>query len=197
MRGNYLQMKVTKKILFLCFSAFLIYQSYDLMNDLFSSKPEDLNTKETLFVSFLINLFITGVFAFPGFVFPTNRILPSNYYKLKSTSSLMKVYRILGIPIYRNILLILFWGKEKNRKKYFNGTKSGLENFIYQSKQSEFGHFSAFVCILLISLVLLAKGYFLLVLITTFINIIGNLYPLILQRYHRLRIEKLTFRFTK
>lgn len=190
-------MNVAKKILFFCFSVFLIFQSYDLMNDLFSSEPEDLTIKETIFVSILINLFITGVFAFPGFAFPTNRLIPSNYYKLKNPGLLMKVYKIMGIPTYRNALLILFWGREKNRKKYFNGTKSGLENFIYQSKQSEFGHLGAFVCIALLSIVLLFKGYILLVAITLFINIIGNLYPLILQRYHRVRIEKLTNQFTK
>lgn len=187
-------MKVAKKILFLSFSAFLIYQSYALIQALILSTPQEINTKETIFISFLLNLYVTGVFAFPGFVFPTNKILQSNYYKLKNTKLLVKIYKIMGIGYYRNVLLILFWGRKNNRLKYFNGTKSGLAKFIYQSKQSEFGHLMAFVCILLLSFVLLFKGYYLLMVITTVINIIGNLYPLILQRFHRVRIEKLTDR---
>lgn len=190
-------MKVLTKILFLSFSAFLIFQSYQLMMDLFSSKPEDLNTQETIFASFLMNLFITGIFAFPGFAFPTNKILQSNYYRLKNTKQLLQVYNMLGIGIYRKFLLVVFWGRKKNRLKYFNGTKSGLENFVFQSKQSEFGHLGAFVCISVLSIVLLFKGFLLLVLFTTIINILGNFYPLILQRYHRVRIEKITDRILR
>jgi len=158
------------------------------------SVPDEMNLREAIIVSFLLNLYITGVFALPGFVIPTNRLLPSNYYKLTNPTLLVKVYKVMGISYFRNILLVLFWGRENNRKKYFNGTKSGLKNFIYQSKQSEFGHSISFVCILLISIVLLFKGYYSLVGVTTIINIIVNLYPLILQRYHRVRIEKLTIR---
>ncbi|WP_394330522.1 hypothetical protein [Psychroflexus sediminis] len=41
--------------------------------------------------------------------------------------------------------MFVFWGKKKNKQKYFDGTKSGLENLDYQTKQSEFGHLAALV----------------------------------------------------
>jgi hypothetical protein len=55
--------------------------------------------------------------------------------------------------------------KEENRTKYFDGRKSGLANLAYQSRQSEFGHLGAF---------LVMTGA-----------------ALILQRHHRMRIDKL------
>ena len=90
------------------------------------------------------------------------------------------------------MLLFAFWGQKTNRRKYFNGTKTGLKNFIFQTKQSEFGHLGAFVVIVILSVILLVHGYVFLVIIVTLINIIGNVYPVILQRSHRMRIEKIT-----
>ncbi len=184
-------MNLLKKILFPLISVFLFYRSVDLMNSLIVSDPGSLNMLESTLVAFLLTLFITGVFAFPGFAYPTNILLVSNYYKLKNPDKLIQIYKILGVNYFRIFLLITFWGRNKNRKKYFNGTRKGLQNFIYQSKQSEFGHFGAFVSILVASAVLLAHGYFILVAMITAINIIGNFYPIILQRFHRLRIDKL------
>lgn len=89
------------------------------------------------------------------------------------------------------LLLKFFWGKEKNRKKYFNGTKAGIEDFDTQTRQSEFGHLAAFVAISILAFYLLMEGYFLIFLVSTFINLVGNLYPIILQRNHRVQIERL------
>lgn len=97
----------------------------------------------------------------------------------------------MGVHHFRLVLLFAFWGKAKNRKKYFDGSRTGISNFIYQTRQSEFGHLISFVSIALISAYLLARQHFLLVLFTAIINIVGNLYPVILQRYHRMRIERL------
>ena len=95
---------------------------------------------------------------------------------------------------FRVLLLILFWGRKSNQLKFFNGTKRGLDNFIHQTKQSEFGHLGAFLLITISSVILLVYGYLFLVAMITFINVFGNLYPIVLQRYHRLRIEKINIR---
>lgn len=96
----------------------------------------------------------------------------------------------MGVKYFQFLLMAAFWGHKKNRKKYFDGTKSGLKNFIYQTKQSEFGHFGAFVGIVVISIILLFHGYYSLVMAMAIINIIGNFYPILLQRLHRERISK-------
>ena len=181
-----------KKILFPLFSLFLIYRSIELVRKLIASKPNDYSNPDVLTISSLLTLFITGIFAFPGFAYATSRILPDSYYKIKKPKVLNWIYKILGVKYFTALLLIAFWGRKKNRKKYFDGTRKGLQNFIYQTKQSEFGHMSAFLVILVISIFLLGHGYFYLSIIVSLINIIGNLYPIILQRFHRMRIEKLT-----
>lgn len=185
-------MKNLKRIILPIFSLFLIYRTIELISYLNSNKPNEFSILETVVISFLLTLFITGIFAFIGFAYPTNRLLPESYYKIKNPKLLEYLYKLLGLKYFRAILLITFWGKKNNRKKYFNGTKKGLNNFIYQTKQSEFGHLGAFFLILICSIILLFNRLYFIVLIMTLLNIIGNVYPIILQRFHRIRIKKIT-----
>lgn len=183
-------MLILKKIVTPFFSLFLFYQTVSLLKNLQKSSPEDLGSIESFIVAFLLTLFITGVFAMVGFAYPTNNLLPKEYYHIKNLVRLNRTFNILGVKYFRVLLLAFFWGSAKNRKKYFDGTRTGLENFIYQSKQSEFGHLISGAAILIVSVFLVFKGYFLLAVIMTLINIIGNLYPVILQRQHRIRIDR-------
>lgn len=157
-----------------------------------SSDPNEFSNNEVLIVSFLLTLFITGVFAFIGFAYPSSRLLSDSYYEIKNPNVLIFVSKVLGIKYFRLLLLFTFWGRKSNRIKYFNGTKKGLKNFIFQTKQSEFGHMGALVIIIVLSIILLVHGYIFLVIIISLINIFGNFYPVILQRSHRMRILKIT-----
>jgi len=162
------------------------------MRSLISSDPNEYSNIEVLIISFLLTIFITGVFAFIGFAYPSSRILSDRYYEIKNPKVLNYISKVFGIKYFRFFLLFSFWGRKNNRKKYFNGTKKGLGNFIFQTKQSEFGHLGAFVVIIISSFILLVHGYIFIVIIITLINILGNAYPIILQRSHRMRIEKIT-----
>lgn len=144
-----------------------------------------------LIFAFLLNLFATGVFALVGFGFPTHRLLPKSYYSIKHPVAVAKWYRLAGVSLFRKFLMVAFWGKEKNRKKYFNGTRSGIRNFVYQTKQSEFGHLAALVLIAVLSIILAFRQYCLMAIFAAMINSVGNLYPIILQRHHRMRLGKL------
>lgn len=181
-----------KKILFPFFSLFLLYRSLALLNQLMAANPEDYTGIETFIISFLLTLFITGIFAITGFAYPTSRLLPENYYTIKNPDQLIKLYKVLGVKHFKVVMLLVFWGSKKNRIKYFNGTRNGMQNFIYQTKQSEFGHLCALIAIDIVSLILLLRGYYLLTVLVVVINIIANLYPIILQRHHRYRIVKIT-----
>ena len=165
--------------------------SYYLIMAILSSSPTDYNIVLTILNSWGVTAFITGVFAFLGFVFSTHRLIGLKYYKIRNSNLLVKGYNLLGVALFRRALLFFFWGIKKNRVNYFNGTKGGLNNFIYESKQSEFGHLTAFILIFPVSILFLIKGFLLYAIVTSTFNIIGNLYPLILQRYHRIRIEKI------
>lgn len=184
-------MNLLKKIIFPLLSIFLAFRMIELMRILISTEPKEYGFGLTFFFAFLLTLYITGIFAFLGFAYPTNKVLPKSYYKLKNPKILVKISRILGVKYFQMLLMLAFWGTKKNRKKYFNGTKSGLKNFIFQTKQSEFGHFAALIGISILSIILIPRGYYSLVIIMTIINIIGNLYPILLQRLHRVRISKI------
>lgn len=103
----------------------------------------------------------------------------------------------MGVSYFRTMLLATFWGKEKNRKKYFDGTKAGLANFDYQTRQSEFGHVAAFVAITGLSVFLLFYGHNTAFWLAMAINILANFYPIILQRTHRIQLERLSQRLNR
>lgn len=180
-----------KKLFLSLASIFLAYRSLEMLRFLEMTPPTEFNGLGIIAFSFALNLFVTGVFALLGFAFLTNRVLPNSYYKIQNSENLTKIYQVLGVEYFKWLLLKFFWGKEKNRKKYFNGTKTGIEDFDTQTRQSEFGHLAAFVLITILSFYLLVKGYFAIFLVSSLINVIGNLYPIILQRSHRIQIERL------
>lgn len=179
-----------KKLLFSLFSVFLAFRSIELVRLINNNDPATFSWYVIIGLAILLNLFITGIFAFLGFTFPTSRILPGSYYQIENPRYLSYLYNIMRVKYFRSILLKTFWGKEKNRKRYFNGAKTGIEAFDTQTRQSEFGHLAALISILIVSFILLAKGHLALFIWTTMINIIGNLYPVILQRSHRIQIER-------
>lgn len=180
-----------KKLFLTLASLFLAYRSIELLKIADHSPLHAFNWLASTAYAFTINLFITGVFALLGFAFLTSKMLPNVHYKIKHVPSLTITYNILGVKYFKYLLMLAFWGKETNRKKYFNGTKAGLQHFDTQTRQSEFGHLAAFVTIASVSFHLLFKGGIVVFILSSLINVIGNFYPIVLQRYHRIQIERL------
>lgn len=181
---------IGKKILFSFFALFLAYRSYELLEQL-PRIGKEIGPGMSLFIAFLINLFITGIFAFPGFVFPTHRLLPAAYYRIRSPKLLQRAYVLFGLKYFRIFLMLFFWGRPKHRATFFNGKRSGIQGMMYQCKQSEFGHFGAGITILICSFWLLEPQFSTLLVATQIINLIGNFYPVVLQRHHRMRIDRI------
>lgn len=182
---------MVKKILFSLLAIFLTYRTSDLLKISERIAPDQLSWLGAMALAFVINLFVTGIFAFPGFVFPTGQLLPRAYYQVRNPQMLDRVYRLWGVHYFRKMLLFGFWGKDKNRKKYFNGTKKGIPQFDYQTRQSEFGHLGAAVVIFFLSFVILAHGHVESFAYIHLFNVIGNFYPVVLQRKHRSAIQRL------
>lgn len=182
---------MAKKFFFPLIAIFLAYRSYEILKTLWFVEPSALNLSIKILLSVLINLFITGIFAFIGFAYATNRLLPKEYYHIKNPKLIIKLSKLLKIKYFKKFLLFVFWGNKKNRQKYFDGTKSGLENFDYQTRQSEFGHLAALVIIQIAVLLILIKEHFAAAIFTTILNIISNFYPVLLQRNHRIQIARI------
>lgn len=179
-----------KKIGLTILSLVLAYNVCKLIVLFFELRPERLSLLAIVVSAFAFNLLTTGIIAFLGFAYPTNNILPETYYEIKNAKNINLVYRLLGVTYFRFFLLKTFYRTADN-KKYFKGTKSGLHLFNYNTKQSEFGHLIAFILVFIISITLLLKGHKYVFIWMQPMNIILNLYPIILQRKHRIIVERL------
>ncbi|MEO1259297.1 MAG: hypothetical protein AAFZ15_10900 [Bacteroidota bacterium] len=133
-----------------------------------------------LIFSWLLSLFITGIFAFAGFALPTQQLMPSPYYEIKNSKKLNKYFKLLRADIFKKLLIKFIYGKPKNKKAYFDGKRSGIDHFITNTKKSEFGHLIPFVITLIITIYLLLHQKFWLAAGLLFFNIIGNFYPFLL-----------------
>jgi hypothetical protein len=184
---------MVKQLLFVTISIFLIYFSYDLISKIVD--VEITSWPWIIFTAWAINMAVTGIFAFPGFVLPTERLLPDSYYHIRQPERLARVFRILGVEAFRKFLLATLWRDQKRNKQYFNGTPGGMDNLLTQSRKSEFGHLIPFLLLIVVSAFFFSKGKAALGSATIVINILGNFYPVILQRQHRLRISRIRQRF--
>jgi amino acid transporter len=79
-----------------------------LIRHLSASKPEEFSTIAILIISFLLTISITALFAFVGFVYPTNRMLPNKYYEIRKPEALVLKGRVLGIKYVKCLLLFTF-----------------------------------------------------------------------------------------
>lgn len=185
------QDKMVKKILFPVISIFLAYRSYELLKTLWYLDPSEINLSIKILIAFLLNLFLTGVFAFVGFAYKTHQLLGDEYYQIKNPKFTTQLSDFLKIEYFKKFLLLIFWGKTKNRKRYFDGTKQGLDNFEFQTRESEFGHLAALVIIQMAVVIALIKGHYTIAIVTTILNFVSNYYPVLLQRNHRIQIERI------
>lgn len=179
-----------KNIFFTILSLILSYNTYKLVTVFSKLRPEEFSLLAIIMSAIAFNLMITGALAFLGFVYPTSKLLPNSYYQIKRPKMLNTLYKWIGVEYFRMLLLITFYRNGDN-KKYFNGSKSGILLFDYNTKQSEFGHLIAFILIVLLSIILLLKGHEYVFIWMQPLNILLNFYPIILQRKHRIIIEPL------
>lgn len=178
-----------KKILLTIGSAFLVYRFYELIVTWPTMPSESLSIQFIL--SFLANLFILGAFAFLGFAWPTYKLLPEKYYIINQPKELLSFSKYIGVPIFQKFLLLTFWRKKSMQTSYFNGTKTGIKTFIIESKRSEFGHLIPFIIITILFIwSMIQEGFWIAFYLQT-LNIISNFYPIMLQRSHRARTQRL------
>ena len=183
--------KPMKKIFFTILSTFLAYMSVKLIVQIKGLPDQNFDWWISFIFAILLCLYVTGVFAFVGFQFPTHKLLPQSYYRIKNPKLVLAIHKYMGVKYFNIFLMAVIWGKPKNRKKFFDGTRAGLDNLIYQTKQSEFGHIGAFAILLCLSIWIGYLGHYKMVFLISILNILGNLYPVLLQHKHRVRIDRM------
>jgi len=183
---------MNKKILKSIPSLLLAYLTIKLLFSINELPNHGVGWTISIVFGALLCLYITGVFAFVGFQFPTHTLLPDSYYQIKNPKLTMTIHKLLGVKYFNVFLMIFIWGKPGQREKFFDGTRSGINHLMYMTKQSEFGHVGALMIIMIISVWLISLGLIKMVIVATIINILFNLYPVILQRKHRVRIDRMS-----
>ena len=136
-------------------------------------------------------MMVTGAFALSGFVFPTDRLLTERSYRIRRPERLGALYRGLGVDVFRRALLATLWRRRAMQRAYFDGSASGLDHLAARSRASEFGHVVPFVLLTVAGSMWIASGAAGLGLWTLAFNVLGNLYPVLLQRHHRMRIQRM------
>ena len=178
---------IIQKFLLVSFSGFFIWQSIQLVRNI--AQATHSTTLGDIFIqAILLNLFITGIFLI-GYALPLHRLLPTSYYRSVGSQAFVAVCAILQIKLFRKIMRLTFWRPRNNKKHFFNGRRSGLNQFERNTRISESGHAFAFVTITVASFYIAFVANIHLAIIVTLINVIFNFYPALLQRYHRSRLQ--------
>lgn len=131
------------------------------------------------------NIILVGFLFFQAF---KHFRLPRKYYSKKKLDSSL-IYKILGVPLFRLILINSFF-RHLNKRVYLKGkSKDYVQVFIEETKQSETSHLISMICTLAIQLHYLKHDDSLYnFLFLTVFSVTFNLYPMLLQRMNRFKI---------
>ena len=116
--------------------------------------------------------------------------LKSPYYNSRPFEKEGRVYKYLGVDFYRKLLVLSGW--EKNRKKETPISRSLelLKYYEYRTRASEFGHAIIAIIIVFITIYVCIAYSFKETVWLIVLNIFINIYPIIVQRYNRPRVQR-------
>jgi hypothetical protein len=178
---------IVQKLLLVSFSAFLIWQSIQLVRNI-AQGTHSTTLGDIVGQAILLNLFITGIFLV-GYALPLHRLFPDSYFRSVGSKAFSSACSILKMELFRKMLRLTFWSPRNNRKHFFNGRRSGLAQFEMNTRISESSHVLAFAIITTVSFYIAFVADINLAVIATLINVVFNFYPAMLQRYHRSRLQ--------
>lgn len=178
-----------ERIFFIGMSVFLAFQSQKVISSIHLF--ENIQWQFQILLAVIINLFVTGAFAFAVFGTSIEKLLPARYYQVQNTKQFKSWFKRLGGERYRKLLLATVWRKKAMQKNFFDGTIDGILDFEAKTKKSDFGHLLPFIILTIICIYFVIKKVFWGAFFTMLINIIFNFYPVLLQRHHRIRTARL------
>lgn len=116
--------------------------------------------------------------------------LTSAYYQDKAWEQRGKIYEYLGINIFRKALVWIGWEKLNKKSNPIEKNTQTLLQLHYRTRQSELGHVIIFIIVLGFNAWVAFQYGFNKSMWLLALNILLNLYPILLQRYNRPRIER-------
>lgn len=144
---------------------------------------------ESIVVAYSIN-FVLMTWAM--FVFAlTNWQWKWKYFLPKPVESNGTVYKWLGVLWFHWLLEVSGWNRMIMKEVRFTQSKEGLVRLELYSRFGEFSHLIIFMIIFVVSLPILIGGNIEIFLWYLGFNVFFNVYPVMLQRYKRIRILKI------
>lgn len=141
-------------------------------------------------LQFILSFFLFfGTMAFGFFYFqayPTHRIWGA-YYTKKAFES-KRLYRCLGVELFRKFLIKSPF-KRLNQRVYLKGRKEYISIFYEETKRSETSHIVGLVLGTTINVYLFSTNHFVQGWFSILFNAFMNFYPILLQRYNRIKIK--------
>lgn len=116
--------------------------------------------------------------------------LTSPYFTEKPWEKGGKIYKLIGINLYRKLLVWMGWEKLNKKLKPVEKSTAALMNLHYRTKQDELGHLIVFFIVLGFNIFVELEFGPVKSLSLLLLNVLLNLYPVLLQRYNRPRIER-------
>jgi hypothetical protein len=116
--------------------------------------------------------------------------LTSSYYNEKAWEQRGKVYERFGVNFFRKLLVWIGWEKLNKKAKPVQKNTEALTHLYYETKKSEINHLIILFIVLGFNVFVAIQFGVLKSLWLLLLNVLLNLYPILLQRYNRPRIER-------
>jgi hypothetical protein len=135
-------------------------------------------------LNFLLMLWVSA------FVEALKSPLTSAYYHEKKWERKGRLYELIGINYFRKLLVLIGWEKVIRRSTPIEKSTAALMNLHHQTKKSELGHVIILYVVMGFTIVVAFQFGVLKSIWLLSLNILLNLYPVLLQRYNRPRIQR-------
>lgn len=113
----------------------------------------------------------------------------SAYFDSRSFEKEGTVYKYFGVNQYRKLLVWTGWERLRIKENKILNKRSAIEHAELKSKSSEVGHTVIFLLVVLVTV--LVADTFRETLWLIILNLLLNVYPVLVQRYNRPRYRKL------
>lgn len=114
----------------------------------------------------------------------------SPYFDEKKWEKKGEIYELFGINLFRKLLVLIGWEKLNKKASPVEKSPAALMHLHSQTKKSELGHLIIFLIVSGFTVFVMTTMGILNALWLFVLNILLNLYPVLLQRYNRPRIER-------
>ena len=113
----------------------------------------------------------------------------SSYFKPRSFEKGGSIYKFFGVHLYRKLLVWTGWEKISRKDNKISSKRDSLKLAEFKSRSSEAGHSIIFLIVALTTILVaenLREALWLIIL-----NLLLNIYPIMVQRYNRPRYRRI------